>query len=124
MLAHLMHPEFMRYVSDRRFNAIARIQIASITQDSNSGENTITYASDPALTAVACQVDPVSSDAELRRPDLTLVDNGYSILLAQYAPTITIQSNVILDDGTIHNVLKIAHDDSHSHTVLTTEIIS
>lgn len=113
----------MRYVSDRRFNNIAKIEIAQITQDSTSGENTITYDRDPDLVAVPCQVDPQPAKAELRRPDLTLVSDAWQIMLNRYAPSITILSRVTLTDATIHNVIKVSHDDSHSHTVLDTEIV-
>jgi len=117
-------PNLMRYVSQDRFNSIGNIDLAATSQDSTTGETVITYTSDPRYQGVLCQIEPNNSDEEVRRPDMTIVDNAWQIMLDRYAPDITIFSRLTTSDGQVHNIIDVQTNNIHSHTKLITEVIS
>jgi len=122
----IFHPDLLRHLARDRFGSAGEVQHRTVTQDS-FGEEVITYALDPLLQQIACQVQPHTTrgDSEVRRPNDTVVMEPFDILLAGYYPTINEQDRLIVwPRQDVHNILKVAHDDSRAYTTLVTEIVS
>jgi hypothetical protein len=126
MTSHIFHPDLMRHLAQNRFGSTGTVQHGTITQGSD-GEPIVTYANDPLLTRIPCQVEPhrAQGDAEIRRPNNTVVTEPFDILLAGYYPRISVTDQLVVwPTQATHNILRVAHDDTRTYTTLVTEIVS
>ena len=122
-MSAIVHSQMMHDLI-RIFNALCTIETESVTQDPNSGEETISYAADPLMTSIRCYIEPTSPTTEVRRTDQTIVENAYNICLQGYYPHIDVEDRARLNDNSVHNILAVNSDDTHTVTFLTTEIIN
>lgn len=105
------------------FNTLCTIETEQVTQDPNSGEETLSYIADQQMTAIKCYLEP-QSQVEVRRPDQTIVERPWAICLQGYFPRIDVEDRARLNTGDLHNILAVKHDDTHAVTFLDTEIIN
>lgn len=120
--SRLFHPRLMRELHTHH-NSQGYIQHKTIIQDAGSGEETVSYVTDPLLIGIAAQIDQVMAGAEIRRPDSTVVEFAYSIALQGYYPQILVTDRFVIGTD-VHDILNVVHDSEHAHTTLTTEIVS
>lgn len=119
-------PQFMSHVAQNRFGSRGAIQRRQRTQD-DYGQEIVVYASDPLLVAIPCQVQPRTNraDAEVRTSNETTVTLVFDILLAGYYPTISEQDQIsVSPQERAYNILKVAHDDTRTYTMLTAEVVN
>ncbi len=118
----IVHANLM-YALHLFFNNIAAIGNIVKTQDANSGEEIKTFVVDPLMQSVRCYVEPVMNSAEIRRPDQTIVERAWTIALDGYFPTISVEDRAAIGLDN-YNVLNVMHDDTHTITFLTAEIVN
>lgn len=113
----------MQEVTKNRFASVGKIDIAQITQDPLTGENTITFISNPLYQAVRCQIEDHDNRTEVRRPDMTIAIYTVDIMLDRCIVELTVSSRITIDNM-VYDILNISNDDSKSHTELVAEIIN
>lgn len=122
MISQLVHPKMLAALATI-FNSQCTIEVETVTQDPNSGEETIIYVADPLMTAIKCYVEP-NNQTEVRRSDQTIVEKAWAICLSGYYPRIDVEDRARVNTGALHNILNVKHDDTNTVTFLDTEIIS
>lgn len=97
----------------------------STTTRSSSGAPIVTYQRDEQLAPIRLYKEPISSAVgqEVRRPDQTIITNGFNLMLDGYYPMIVV-ADVLRVDDTNYNVITVKHDDSRTLTILTVEVIN
>lgn len=122
MLGVIVDPRLMRSIP-KVFNSLGTIEAETTLQDPYSGEETISYIVDPLMSNIPCYVEP-TRQMEVRRPDNTIVERAWDICLQGYYPRIDVEDRIVIDGAYNHNILAVKHDDTHTVTFLTTEIVA
>lgn len=108
---------------DAHFQSRVNIGRRTETQD-EFNEIVIEYIVDHTLTDIPAYVEPAFAGAgEMRQPEQTIVVNKFQIYLKGYYPTILVSDRAYVD-SVPHDILNVAHDDSNTLTVLTSEIVN
>jgi hypothetical protein len=97
--------------------------VYTVTYDP-SNEPIDTWVEDPLLTDLLAMVEPLPNKFEQRRPDQTIIVNGWAIALAGYYPTIKEVDQATDELGRVHNIIGVDFDAFHTQTNLVTEIIN
>lgn len=119
----IVHPLLMRTLAQFHFPNVVSIQSHTITYDP-SNEEIETWVANPLLASIAAYIEPVSDKIEVRRPDQTIIENGWNITLAGFYPTIKEIDRAIDDLGRVHNIISVDFDAFQTQTNLLTEIIN
>lgn len=122
MLNSIFHPKLLQSIP-KIFNSFCTIEPETTTLDPNSNEEIITYAPDKLMVAIPCYLEP-ATQIEIRRPDQTIVENGWIITLQGYYPRIEVEDQARVNNYQVHNILNVMHDDTKTHTYLHTEIVN
>lgn len=123
MISKLVSSQMMRELKFI-YNSLVSIEALTNTQNAQSGQNVRSYVPVGTLTPIKCYVEPVSPSTEVRRPDQSLVEYAYKIALQGYFPQIKVTDHAVTNDAQVHNILSVDSDDTHTLTILTTEIIN
>jgi len=123
ILGVIVDPRLMQKLP-KHFNSLGTIEAESVIQDPYSGEESIVYTASLTMTNILCYVEPTSPTKEVRRPDNTIVETAWDICLKGYYPLIDVEDRIKIDGVYNHNILAVKHDDTHTVTFLTTEIIT
>lgn len=116
-------PRLMRSLANH-FSRIG-IRYTPTTTRTGSGAAVVTYQRDQQLAPINIYKEPIASAVgqEVRRPDQTIVTNGFKLALNGYYPMIVV-ADVIRIDETNYNVITVEHDDSRTFTMLTVEVVN
>lgn len=126
MLSSIVHPKLLVNLP-KIFNSLCTIEPETVTQDPNSGEETITYAPDALMRNIPCYVEPIPAAKEIRRPDQTIVTEAFVIVLKGYYERIDVEDQVRVLTGLqtdVYNILNVYYDDTATHTYLECEKVS
>lgn len=115
----IIHPGLMQHIGNR-YPSLCNIEHKTVTQD-ELGQETIVYQPDELLRAIFCYVQPASG-IETRSRQEVLNVNQWVIGLRGYYPTILVSDQAMVDD-IAYDVIRVAHDDHHTATYLTCEIV-
>lgn len=113
----------LQTVAQFHFPNTVSIQSKTVVFDS-SNEPTDTWVTDPLLVDLPAYIEPIDRRIEIRRPDQTIIENGWNISLAGFYPTIKETDQVTDELGRVHNILVASFDAFHTKTDLVTEIIN
>jgi len=123
----LIHPDLMRHLSRSHSGSRVAIANAAITYDP-SNEPTTTYVIDPLMIDIPALIEPVigigGRGQEVRRPDQTIVQNPYNVLLYGFYPRITVDDQLIDDKSRTFDIITVAHDDFETQTILVCERVN
>lgn len=116
-------PRLMRSIS----NVLRRVgyrYVATVTR-TGSGATMITYQRDQQLPPIKLYKEPISSAVgqEVRRPDQTIVINGFKLFLDNYYPMMRV-ADVIRVDEVNYNIITVERDDTKVLTILTVEVVN
>lgn len=116
----IIHPDFMRTVSEFHRNTLIRLYEVTITRNDFNEELRVPRLLDIVFYAY---IQLAKGDQEIRRADQTLVSEAYDVSCDGYYPQITVE-HLINVQGILHNVLSVRHDDTHTLTMLITEVVN
>jgi len=119
----IVHPLLMQTLAQFHFPNIVGIQVHTITYDA-ANEEVHTWVDDPLLIGLSAYIEPIDSKIEIRKPDQTILENGWNIVLAGYYPTINEIDQVTDELEHVYNILGVDFDAFKTQTILTTEIIN
>lgn len=121
MYSKLVHPKRISNLY-RVFNSIGTVAHRSVTLDTFGGE-LITYTPDPALQGLRLYKEPATG-TEVRQPLQTVTLNMFTLALDGFYPTIRQDDQITINSNLTYNILRVAHDDAHTSTILTVEIVN
>jgi len=128
-MSGLVHPDLMgslKVFYPSRCTLQAKVAaVAPATGVDAYGRPNTSWADVTGLVGIPCSVNkPVRNTAqEIRRTEMTVVDNTHRIALAGYYPAVTTAMTALVD-GAAYNVLSVEHDAQHASTWLLAEVVT
>lgn len=119
----LIHPQLMRQLGQFHFPNMVTIQSHTISFDA-ANEEVETWVDDPLLVSLIAYIEPIDNKIEIRKPDQTVLENGWNISLAGFYPTIQELDQATDELGRVHNIIAVTFDAFQTQTNLLTEIIN
>lgn len=118
----LFHKKYARHVAKYHYPNTVRIQSSTITFDT-SNEPTIVWADVSSLIGLTAYIEPFDGTEEIRKPDQTIITNGFHITIAG-AYNITEGQRAIDELENTYNIITASNDSFNQQTNLICEIVN
>lgn len=117
----LIHPKLMQQFRFTR-HSLGTVAHRSVTIDTYGAE-IVTYIPDDDLTDISLYKEPASG-TEVRTALNVETINMFNLVLDGYYPTIKQSDQITVNANLTYNILRVTHDDTHTFTQLTVEIVN